>query len=61
MYYFSFLFLKKIIYYIVSTRVLRLAEILAEENAVPSASQKTLLKKLSQDNKQTSSATAAKL
>ena len=49
-------------YYIVSTRVLRLAEILAEENAVPSANQKTLLKKLSQDHKQTSSSsTTAKL
>ncbi|KAI7850552.1 putative acyltransferase [Circinella umbellata] len=45
----------------VSTRVLRLAEILAEENAVPSANQKTFLKKLSQDSKQTSSSTAAKL
>ncbi|KAI7887357.1 putative acyltransferase [Lichtheimia hyalospora FSU 10163] len=33
----------------VSTRVLRLAEILAEENATPSANQKTLLKKRSAD------------
>lgn len=34
---------------LVSTRVLRLAEILAEENATPSANQKTLLKKRSAD------------
>ena len=45
----QFVLVGSLFFFLVSTRVLRLAEILAEENATPSANQKTLLKKRSAD------------